>query len=185
MNDTAGSQPGQPSGETLYCYNHPNRATLLRCNRCERPICNECAVLTPTGYRCKECVRGQQKHFDTAKPFDIPLAAIITLILSFGGSFAARILGFFTIFVAPILGVIIVEIVRRILKRRRSNTLFLVTAGAAAVGSLPLLVLGIINIFGVGTFGFNISGWLMLVWQGLYTFLITSTVYYRMSGIQL
>ena len=50
---------------------------MLRCNRCERPICTECAVLTPTGYRCKECVRGQQKVFDTAKWFDYPLAIIV------------------------------------------------------------------------------------------------------------
>ena len=48
--------------EKMYCYNHPQRETVLRCNRCERPMCTSCAVLTPTGYRCKECVRGQQKN---------------------------------------------------------------------------------------------------------------------------
>ena len=58
----------------LNCYNHPQRETMLRCNRCERPICSECAVLTPTGYRCKECIRGQQKTFDTSRPLDLPLA---------------------------------------------------------------------------------------------------------------
>jgi len=50
--------------QVMYCYVHPDRETLLRCNRCERPICQSCAVLTPTGYRCKECVRGQQKIFE-------------------------------------------------------------------------------------------------------------------------
>ena len=35
------------TNETLYCYIHPNRPTSLRCNRCERPICAEDAVLTP------------------------------------------------------------------------------------------------------------------------------------------
>jgi hypothetical protein len=172
-------------GETMFCANHPTRQTLLRCNRCQKPICSECAVLTPTGYRCKDCVRGIQKRFDNARPIDLPLAAVFTLILSFGGSFVARILGFFTIFVAPILGVIIVEVVRRIVHQRRSQNLFLVTAGAAAVGSLPLLILGIMNLFGIYFFGLNIGGWLTLIWQGLFTFLITSTVYYRMSGIQL
>jgi hypothetical protein len=39
----------------------PDRETYLRCNRCERHICTSCAVLTPTGYRCKNCVRGAQK----------------------------------------------------------------------------------------------------------------------------
>lgn len=170
--------------ESLYCANHPNRATLLRCNRCEKPICSQCAVLTPTGYRCKDCVHGLQKRFDTARAIDLPLAAVVTLVLSFGGSFIARILGFFTILVAPILGVIIVEVVRWIVRKRRSQTLFLITAGAAAVGSLPLLILGILNMFGTYAFGLNIGGWLNLVWQGLFTFLITSTVYYRMTGIQ-
>ncbi len=35
--------------DTLYCYVHPNRPTSLRCNRCNRPICADCAILTPTG----------------------------------------------------------------------------------------------------------------------------------------
>jgi len=135
--------------ETLYCANHPNRPTLLRCNRCEKPICSECAVLTPTGYRCKECVRGIQKRFDNARPIDLLLAAILTLIISFGGSFIAPILQFFTLFVAPILGFIIVEVVRRIVHNRRSQNLFLFTAGSAAVGSLPLLVMGILRLLGI------------------------------------
>lgn len=88
----------------LYCVNHPDRETLLRCNRCERPICPECAVLTPTGYRCKDCVRNQQKVFDTAQWFDYPLAVIIAGVLSFLGSLIANLLGFFTLFVAPVAG---------------------------------------------------------------------------------
>jgi hypothetical protein len=42
----------------LHCYVHPNRETSLRCNNCDRPICAACAIRTPTGYRCRECVRG-------------------------------------------------------------------------------------------------------------------------------
>ena len=52
--------------ETLYCYVHPTRETSLRCNNCDRPICAACAVRTPTGYRCRECVKRQQKVFDTS-----------------------------------------------------------------------------------------------------------------------
>ncbi len=40
------------------CANHPERETGLRCNRCGKPICSQCAVQTPVGYRCRECVRG-------------------------------------------------------------------------------------------------------------------------------
>src|SRR5688572_1664775 len=39
-----------PAPATLYCVNHPDTETLLRWNRCERPICLRCAVLTDVGY---------------------------------------------------------------------------------------------------------------------------------------
>ncbi|MEN6392186.1 MAG: B-box zinc finger protein, partial [Anaerolineaceae bacterium] len=29
---------------TLYCTNHPQTETSLRCNRCDKPICTKCAV---------------------------------------------------------------------------------------------------------------------------------------------
>ena len=66
---------------TLYCYVHPNRETGLRCNRCERPICADCAVLTPTGYRCRECVREQKKVFDTAEWYDYLLGFVVAVVL--------------------------------------------------------------------------------------------------------
>src|SRR5512140_1228893 len=94
-----------------YCVNHPNVETSLRCNRCERPICTQCAVLTPTGYRCKDCVRGQQKIFETAQVYDYPLAFIVAAILGFVGSLIASRFGFFTIFLAPIAGTVIAEAV--------------------------------------------------------------------------
>ena len=40
---------------TLRCYRHPERETLLRCGRCERPICLACQVRHPVGVRCPEC----------------------------------------------------------------------------------------------------------------------------------
>ncbi|TFG48896.1 MAG: hypothetical protein E4H33_03340, partial [Anaerolineales bacterium] len=55
---------------TLTCTFHPKRETQLRCNRCEKPICIKCAIHTPTGYRCQECIRSQQKIFVTTKWFD-------------------------------------------------------------------------------------------------------------------
>ena len=166
---------------TLYCYIHPDRETLLRCNRCERPICSQCAVRTPTGYRCKNCVRGQQKVFETAQSTDFIFAAGIALVLSFLGSLIASVMGFFTIFIAPIAGVIIAEAVRWAVRRRRSRLLFQTAAGAAALGSLPLLVLALAPLL----FGGGIGGLLGLIFHGLYTVLVTSSVYYRLGGIEM
>jgi hypothetical protein len=154
---------------------------MLRCNRCNRPICTSCAVLTPTGYRCKECVRGAQKKFDTAQWFDYPLAFIVAGIISFVGSMVSSYLGFFTIFIAPIAGVALAEAVRWVIGRRRSRLLFQVATAGAIIGSLPLLLIGLAGLL----FGGGVSGLLRLLWPGIYVFLVASTAYYRLSGIQL
>jgi len=166
---------------TIYCANHPDVETSLRCNSCDKPICPRCAVLTPTGYRCKECVRGQQKKFDTAEWYDYPLAFTIALVLSFLGSLLVVMIGFFTIFVAPIAGVVIAEAVRRVTRRRRSRQLFLITTAGAVLGCLPLLISALLPAFMGAGLG-NLFG---VIWQGLYTFTVPSSVYYRLAGIQI
>lgn len=49
------------------CYRHPDRSTLLRCSRCDRPICGACSIDASVGQRCPECVRteGVQKTIPT------------------------------------------------------------------------------------------------------------------------
>ncbi|NMB90693.1 MAG: hypothetical protein GYA17_20225 [Chloroflexi bacterium] len=171
-----------------YCVNHPNRETYLRCNRCDRPICSECAVLTPTGYRCKDCVRSQQKVYDTAQWIDYPIAVVVAAGVAFAGSYLASILGFFTIFIAPLAGVVIAEIVRFLVQRRRSRLLSRLATGAAVAGSLPLLLwrlLAVLLVMGSGSAMSGLFGLLPLVWQAVYTFLMASTLYYRLSGIQI
>ena len=167
---------------TTVCYNHPDRETMLRCNRCDRPICTACAVLTPTGYRCKECVRGQQRVVETAQWIDYPLAMIIAGVIAFAGSLAAQVLGFFTLFIAPVIGVIIAEAVRWAVRRRRSRLLFQLAAAGALLGALPLLLIDLLGVLFGGGGGFSLFG---LLWPAIYTFLVVSTTYYRLSGIQI
>jgi hypothetical protein len=162
------------------CYNHPNRETSLRCNRCERYICTACAVLTPTGYRCKECVRGQQKVFETATWYDYPLTILVAGGISYLGSFIAQFLGFFIIFIAPMAGVLIAEAVRWVVRRRRSRLLFRLATAAVILGALPLLLTRLLIVLGGGGGTFGI---LYLLWPGIYLFLVVSTTYYRLSGI--
>jgi hypothetical protein len=173
----------EPTLEKMVCYNHPDRETYLRCNRCNRPICSECAVLTPTGYRCKECVRGQQKVFETAHSLDPLVGFVIAAVVGFLGSYVAGIMGFFIIFIAPLIGLGITEVIRYAVKRRRSRLLFQVSTAGAVIGSLPILVSIVLVTLSRGNLSLGLL--VPLLWQGLYTFLIGSTVYYRLSGIQL
>jgi hypothetical protein len=159
---------------------------MLRCNNCERPICAKCAVQTPTGYRCRECVRGQQKVFETAKTTDFILAPLVAGGLSLLGSFIVPLLGFFTIFLAPLAGTGIGEIVSQITGRRRSRNLFYLIAGAVVAGALPHLLITLFSFLtGLRFGGFNFFGLLPLVWQVVYIALCTGSAFYRLAGIKL
>jgi hypothetical protein len=54
-----GTTQADDTEQPLYCYNHPNVPTYLRCGKCERPICARCRVSTPVGFRCYECANVQ------------------------------------------------------------------------------------------------------------------------------
>lgn len=49
----------QDQSDALPCYRHPRERTLLRCGRCDRPICTRCAVLGSAGPRCPDCARNK------------------------------------------------------------------------------------------------------------------------------
>lgn len=174
--------------ETLYCANHPQTPTMLRCNRCEKPICIQCAVRTPTGYRCKECVRGHQKVFETALWQDYLLGGGVAFVLSLIGSFLVPALGWFSIFVVPIVGVIVGEAARFATRRRRARSLFLTVTVMTALGCLPVLLLSLGSLLGIGTMPGAVSfssPLFLLIWRGLYAVIVTSTVYYRLAGINI
>ncbi|HZL64145.1 MAG TPA: rhomboid family intramembrane serine protease [Thermoleophilia bacterium] len=46
--------------EVKHCYRHPMRETGVSCSNCGRPICHECMIPAPVGFRCPECVREQR-----------------------------------------------------------------------------------------------------------------------------
>lgn len=167
--------------ETLYCYVHPTRETALRCNNCERPICASCAVKTPTGYRCRECVRNHQRAFDTSEWYDFVIGFIVAAVLSGIASFLVTLIGsigFFGLLIigigAPTAGAIIAEAVRAATRKRRSRPLFITVAIAVVVGALPVILLQLLtgSLFGI-------------IFQAIYLIIVVPLVYTRLSGIQL
>ncbi|GAB4450760.1 MAG: hypothetical protein OHK0041_13040 [Anaerolineales bacterium] len=167
--------------EPLYCYVHPTRETTLRCATCERPICVSCAIRTPTGYRCKECVKGQQKVFNTAEWYDYIVGFVVAAVLSGIASFLVTLIGgigFFGWLIiaagAPTAGALIAEAVRFAIRKRRARSLFITIGAGAALGALPALLFQILffDLFGV-------------IFQVIYLFLAVPVVYTRLSGIQL
>ena len=127
----------------LFCANHSTVETMLRCNRCSKPICTRCAVQTPVGYRCKECVGQQQAAFYTGGALDYVIAGVISLVLGGIASYLITLVGvwFIALILGPAAGIGIAELVRLAVRRRRSRYLWIIVAAGMVVGSLPALLL--------------------------------------------
>ena len=120
---------GEP--QSLTCANHPDRETLLRCNKCGKPICISCAVRTPVGYRCTDCVREQQNIYFNAMGRDnivaLAVGFALTLIVAPIVGFLLGSIGFFGFFIAFIIGsgagTLVARIIRRAVGNRRGRKL--------------------------------------------------------------
>lgn len=166
----------KPEG-ALACANHPDVVTTLRCNRCNKPICQKCAIRTPVGYRCKSCIREQQGVFYSAFWFDYLFAALVSIPLAAFASYIIFHIGWLTIFIAPFAGLVIAEAVRLVTRRRRGRWLPLVVSICIIAGSLPGVGIWLIVPF-LTQSALPIGA---LVWQGVYLFLAVGSAYYRVK----
>jgi hypothetical protein len=124
--------------ELTYCAVHPDRETSLRCNKCERYMCAECAVLTPVGYRCKQCVRQHEDKFFSASQNDYIIVFATCAVLSAVGSVVVNMIGFllFILILAFPVGGVIAEVALRLTKRRRGRYSGQVAALGVVIGGL-------------------------------------------------
>lgn len=184
------------TSETEYCPKHPTVEARLRCNRCGRLMCTKCAVRTPTGYRCDDCVKGQQKVFITAKTQDYILGPLVAGVLSaIAGIVLTSLWIYFIIFGSPFVGGLIAEAARRVIGRRRATNLFKAIAAAVFLGGLaPSLLMGGLLLIGLtvqrglagGDLAAVLSGFgLDFIWQLVYAVLASGAAYYRLSGLRL
>ncbi|MFN8488863.1 MAG: hypothetical protein U0350_14770 [Caldilineaceae bacterium] len=159
-----------------YCETHPTVATWMRCNKCNRLICLQCAVQTPVGYRCKACVRTQQNVYFNAKGHDDLVALLVSFVLA---AVATPILGmvsgslyfysFYAAFIAgPGAGMMLVQLIRWTVGRRRSRTM----QYAVALG----VTLGVLVGIALAFFVADDALWLNLpLW--IFAFLVATTAY--------
>jgi hypothetical protein len=166
---------------TLTCTFHPKRDTQLRCNRCDKPICIQCATHTPTGYRCPECIRSQQKVFVTTKWFDPLIAALITGAISILGSLFGAYVGYVTIFIAMGAGYLAVLATRKAIKNRRSPILKYVMSGSAFLASsVPAVIYLYQNYWLIG-YGL-LGGFYAIIWRLAFPVIITAYIYYQLRN---
>lgn len=124
--------------EVIYCVNHPERQTLLRCNKCGKPICPECAIRHPVGLRCRECAQLRRiptydlssRHYVVALAAGLP-SAIVGVIL--GGILGRFLLipfigGFMPWIIAFTVGLLTAEAISRAAGYKRGIGLQVVAA---------------------------------------------------------
>lgn len=137
--------------EMLYCTVHPDRETSLRCNKCGRPMCSQCAVLTPVGYRCKECVKGIQDNYYTATQADYTLIFGVCAALTAVAAGIVAAIGLpllFALILGLPLGGAIAEAGLRRTSRRRGRQSATIAAAGTVVGGIVGGVLQTLLAFG-------------------------------------
>ena len=142
-------------GEINFCAVHPQRDTELRCNRCERYMCVDCAVRTPIGYTCRGCVRGHENKFYEGTIIDYGLVMATCAVGGALMALAQTLLGGFLIIgfiLAPALGGAAAQLALKLTARRRGRHSGYAAAGAMVVGGLA-------------------SAWLLTGGAGLFTLL--------------
>ena len=180
--------------EVTYCVNHPQTETLLRCNKCGKPVCIKCVERTPVGYRCRDCLGVQRQGYYSATVVDYVLASVVGFVLSavcglvmgFIGGFGFLAI-FAAIFAGPAGGGIVAEGIRAATSKRRGRYLWLIACGAIVIGGLvglvapaflPLLAtiitgnISLLSRFGLGLV-LNLGFWIYLA-------LAVSTAYARL-----
>lgn len=169
--ETLQTDPLDSTDERTFCAVHPERETSLRCNSCGRYMCVQCAIKTPVGYRCRECVRQQQDVYFTAGPAEYVIGGVTAGVCSIGANFLGEILPpFLMLLLAVAVGGFIPQVVSPLVKRRRGRYMALVVAAGIALGALPVVA---------PRLGWALAGapLVILLWPLLFNLVVISVAY--------
>ena len=116
------------------CSYHPNVRTGLRCSRCGKPICPQCAVRTPVGLRCPECagVRGLPTYRTSAS--SLVRGAGAGLLVAIGVAVLWRFFPAWEFYLCLLLGFGTVEAMARFSGNKRGADLQLLAMGIVTIG---------------------------------------------------
>lgn len=137
----------------LHCYRHPQTETLLRCSRCNNPICIQCAKRVSVGHRCPDCLKAQRQRAYNMEPGDLARAGAVSFGLSLVlWPLCNILLGFLSFFwILPYIAAVfaggaagggLAQTIRQVVQRRRGPYLKWVTLAGILAGGLIGVGLG-------------------------------------------
>lgn len=123
-----------------HCYRHPDRETALRCITCDRPICVDCAIAAPVGFKCPDHGRASRAERGVVPPTRLlrGVAAGAAVALALGYLLAVFNIAFFGIILAWLAGTAVGEVTRRASGGYRDPLLARLASITAAAGILAV-----------------------------------------------
>lgn len=121
------------TSDTLRCARHPGVETVLRCGRCETPICPRCLIATPVGARCPTCA--QVKRFALlVKPAELARAIGYGVGVGAVGTIIVNFIPFLGLLGYMIMGFVVGEAVSIGANRKRARELGPIAVACVFVG---------------------------------------------------
>ena len=130
---TTSAVSSDSSDQTLRCARHPAVETVLRCGRCETPICPRCLVATPVGARCPTCARVKRFSFAT-KPRELARAIALGLGAGALGTLILTFIPFLGLIGYALMGFVVGEAVSVGANRKRARELGPIAVACVFVG---------------------------------------------------
>lgn len=116
------------------CANHPKELTVVRCGRCEKPICTRCMVDSPVGKKCRECARPGH-HLAKTAPQQVLLALLVACAVALPAAVVMHQVPLLFL-PAAIYGYVVAEVALWAGKRGRGLAMQAATGVAAAFGAI-------------------------------------------------
>jgi hypothetical protein len=142
------SLPAVPTDEsaTLRCARHPATETVLRCGRCDTPICPKCLVSAPVGARCPSCAQVKRLVL-LVKPAEMARAAAYGIGVGAIGVVIASVIPFLGLLGYAIVGFGVGEAVSIGANRKRARELGPLAVACLFVG-YELGMIGLVVVLG-------------------------------------
>jgi hypothetical protein len=121
------------------CATHPQVETYLRCGRCNTPICPRCLIQTPVGARCRSCARLRRLPMYDVSPRFLLRGAIAAVATAALGAIVLELLprlGWFSLILGGLLGILVAGAVSRVTNYKRGASLGWTTVAAIGIGFL-------------------------------------------------